>query len=142
MVTKELDFNAPIAVVYSVISNFAEYPIFVPGVKATKVKKQKDSLIVEFTVNVVKEISYSIKVSLKENEGLSWEFIEGELMKKNSGSWELKPTSPASTHAKYSVDVGFGWLVPSSIVDNLTKIQLPEMLAAFQKQAEKLAAAS
>lgn len=142
MITESLEINAPVAVVYQVISNFKDYPDFVPGVKAVQVKSKGKTLIVNFKVEVIKEISYTIQVELKEGLGLSWTLLEGELMKKNSGEWNLSSAGPEKTHAIYSIDVGFGWLVPKTIVDQLTRTQLPEMLAAFKSRAEQMVASA
>ena len=58
-------------------------------------------------------------------------------MKSNEGSWKLEKISDDKTKAIYTVEVGFGWLVPKQIAEQLTKVNLPQTLAAFKERAEK-----
>jgi len=86
----------------------------------------------------MREINSAVKMDLDPPNGLSWEFVEGDMMKKNSGSWALSPLDAHQTKAIYNIDISFGWLVPKPIVEQLTKAQLPEMLESFKKRAESL----
>jgi ribosome-associated toxin RatA of RatAB toxin-antitoxin module len=60
-------------------------------------------------------------------------------MKSNDGGWTLQEAGPGRTRATYSVEVGFGLLVPKSVSGFLTERNLPKMLEAFKKRAEGLA---
>jgi ribosome-associated toxin RatA of RatAB toxin-antitoxin module len=134
---REITINAPVERVFEVIRDFKAYPEFVMGTEAAKVRKTAKGLVVDFTVNLVKKIQYSILVDEKPPHQLSWTFLEGEFMKKNEGSWTLEPVGKNKTKAIYDLDVGFGWMVPQSLVDQLTKVNLPLMLESFKKRAEE-----
>lgn len=134
MVEREIIFEAPIEKVFQVISDFESYPKFLTSTESAVSRQTPRGEEVDFEINLIKPVRYTIRVSKKAPHELSWDFVSGEMMKKNSGSWKLKDLGDGRTQALYSVDVGFGWMVPKMVVDQLTKIQLPLMLEAFQKR--------
>ena len=137
MITREIIIDAPRDKVFDVVSRFSDYPKFLKGTEAAKERKLKSGHFVDFKINLMKTVSYTIKVEMNAPASLQWEFVEGELMKTNSGSWQLEEMGPNRTKAKYSIDISFGWLVPKTIVEQLTKTQLPEMLDSFKARAEE-----
>jgi ribosome-associated toxin RatA of RatAB toxin-antitoxin module len=138
MIERKIKIKAPLETVYKVICDFESYPEFLNTTHSAKAKKLKNSFQVDFTIEVIKTIHYTLRFEFKEPTYLGWELVKGDLMKKNSGSWELKAISDAVTEAIYSIDIDFGWLVPKMIVEQVTKTQLPETLEAFKKRAENL----
>jgi ribosome-associated toxin RatA of RatAB toxin-antitoxin module len=136
MVEREIEINAPIEKVYSVIRNFSAYPEFIPSTKSAEEDEDSTGPEVDFSLQVIKPIRYRLKFKCDEPNGLKWSLVKGEFMKRNSGSWNLKSLGPKKTLATYKIDVEFGWMVPKMIVDELTRIQLPELLEAFKKRAE------
>jgi len=136
MLTREFEIDAPIEKVFEVISNFSAYPEFLDSTISAKVRKNTKGHFVDFKVNVVKTIDYTLKIRSEPPNELSWELVKGDVMKSNSGSWKLEALTKDRTKAYYQVDVSFGWLVPKLIVNQLTAIQLPQMLDAFKRRAE------
>ena len=65
------------------------------------------------------------------------------MMKVSNGSWELEDLGGKRTRASYAVEVQITKppLVPQAIVDKLSdemnRVQLPRILAAFKARAEK-----
>ncbi|MDB5036476.1 MAG: putative oligoketide cyclase/dehydratase or lipid transport protein YfjG [Bacteriovoracaceae bacterium] len=139
MIERKIKIKAPIEIVYQVVRNFQEYPEFLSTTHSAKEKKLKTGVQVDFSVTVIKAIHYTLKFELEEPTLVAWEFVKGDLMKKNSGSWKLKSLSKNLTEATYSIDIDFGWMVPKMIIEQVTKIQLPETLDAFKDRAEALA---
>ncbi len=139
MITREIEINAPVETVFEVVNDFGAYPQFLETTTSAKERKTKKGHFVDFEVSLIKKIHYTIKVEAEAPQKLSWTFVEGELMKDNSGSWELTSLGPDRTKAVYSVNVQFGWMVPQSIVDQLTKVQLPLLLDAFKVRMEQRA---
>lgn len=143
MIRREIDFEATPEEVFDVIEDFKSYPQFISSIESTKVREKKDGLFVTFEINLIKKISYTIRVEKSRPHSLKWTFVEGEMMKENRGGWTLKPLDGGSrTHAIYEIEVAFGWLVPKSVVEQLTKIQLPLLMEAFKVRIEERAAAS
>jgi len=134
----KIEIKAPAKKVYEVISDFESYPDFLSGIKAVKVLKQKGKIAeVEFKVDVIKTITYSLKIELDPPHGLSWTMIKGEFMKSNEGGWSLKESKKGITEASYEIEVGFGLLVPKSISSVLIGSNLPTMMKEFKKRAEE-----
>lgn len=139
MIERKIKISAPINVVFKVIRDFASYPEFLTTTEEAKERKLKSGIHVDFTLQVIKSINYTLKFDIEEPNKVEWTLVKGDLMKKNSGSWHLTKISDNITEAIYRIDVDFGWLVPKMIVEQLTKTQLPETLDAFKKRAEQLA---
>ncbi|MBN8555353.1 MAG: SRPBCC family protein [Deltaproteobacteria bacterium] len=138
MIEREILINAPIDKVFKVIRDFESYPEFLSTTHSAKEKKLKNKIVVDFSVEVIKSIHYSLEFKVTEPTEVSWTFLKGDLMKKNSGSWELEAVSDKKTKALYKIDIDFGWMVPKMIIDQVTKTQLPQTLEAFKKRAENL----
>ena len=117
MVERTIQIEAPIQTVYDVIADLESYPDFL-----------------DTTSRV-----YTLEFSFQKPEGLSWTFVEGDMMKDNVGGWRLSPIDDSTTEATYFVDVQFGWMVPKKIVKLLTETQLPSLLQSFKKRAESAA---
>ena len=138
MIEREILINAPIEDVFKVIRDFEAYPEFLSTTHSAKERKIKNKIVVDFSVEVIKPIHYSLEFEVEEPQRISWKFLKGDLMKKNSGSWELTAIKEKKTKALYKIDIDFGWLVPKMIIDQVTKTQLPQTLEAFKKRAEDL----
>jgi len=135
----KVEIKAPLKKVYEVISDFESYPEFLSGIKSVKILKQKGKICeAEFKVDVIKTITYSLKIELDPPQGLSWSLIKGEFMKSNEGSWALKESKKGITQATYEIEVGFGLLVPKSISSVLIGNNLPTMMKEFKDRIEGL----
>ncbi len=124
---------------WDVITDYESYPDFVEGLESLKItKRDGNDVFADYVVSMFgKKVKYSLKHSEKPKKGLKWEMIEGEFFKFNNGAWDLKEKGKGKVEATYTVDVGFPLLVPKAIVNTLTGTQLPTMMAAFVKQAQK-----
>ena len=68
-----IEINSPIKRVYEVITDFENYPKFLSGSKGAKIlKKSKNSMEVEFKIDVIKTITYSLAIHLNPPYGFSW----------------------------------------------------------------------
>jgi len=138
MIERVFEINAPLETVYKVISNLEAYPEFLSTTDAVEVRREGDETFAEFKISVIKEISYILRFCFDPPNGLAWDFVSGDLMKDNQGFWRLEAVGDSKTKATYGIDVKFGWMVPKTIVNTLTELQLPELLASFKKRAESL----
>jgi len=137
-VQKTKIFQVPIKKLYQTIIDVENYPNFVSGVHGIKVlKKSTDTLKVEYQLNILKSFKYIIEMKLIPEVTVSWQLLEGDIFKKNTGSWSLKPINAEQTEATYSLDVDFKIFAPSIIVSKLVGSNLPQMLDAFEKQARE-----
>jgi ribosome-associated toxin RatA of RatAB toxin-antitoxin module len=131
--------NAPPEKCYEVIVDLERYPDFVTETKGVKIIKRegKNKVQAEFTVKVIKEVSYTLDLWGVPNKSWDWKLVKG-FMKKNNGGWRLKDLGQGRTEATYNVDVEFGLLVPSAVIKMLQENQLPKMLETFKKRIESL----
>lgn len=135
--TRSIVINAPVEKVFDVITNYDRYAEFLPEVKEVRTSNRKGSEVdVTYKVDVVKTIRYTIRAKEERPTRMSWTFVEGEVMKDNKGGWVLEADGPTRTKATYTVEMGFGPLVPKSIINTLVETSLPKMLEAFKKRAE------
>jgi coenzyme Q-binding protein COQ10 len=135
--SRSIVINAPPEKIFDVITQYEKYPEFLSEVKKIRVLERKDNTVkVQYEVDVIKTIRYTILVKEERPKRMSWTFVEGEVMKDNKGGWVLEPEGEGRTKATYTVELALGPLVPKAIVNGLTEKQLPGMLEAFKRRAE------
>lgn len=137
-VSKEHLFQVPIEKLYKVIIDVENYPEFVPGVHGIKIlEKSENRLLVEYKLDIIKSFRYVIEMKLSPMNNVSWHLVEGDIFKKNTGSWELKKINDDQTEAIYSLDLDFKIFAPSMVVNKLVGSNLPQMLDAFENRAKE-----
>lgn len=136
-VTKKIIFHAPIEKAYNVIADIKSYPEFLDEIEEVAIESLfKSGMVVSFKMNLIRRIEYTLKFKFKKPTTVSWEMVSGQIMKYNNGSWVLKKLGVKKTEAVYTVDVGFGLLVPGVIVKGLMENSLPKMLDDFRRRIE------
>jgi coenzyme Q-binding protein COQ10 len=138
--TRSIVIKASIDRLFTVITDYQRYPEFLPEVKGIRIsKRQGRELDVQYEVEVLKRIRYTLHLIEEPPNRISWTFVEGELMRDNRGHWLLEPAGEGTTRATYSIEMRLGPLVPKSIVNALVDSSLPKMLEGFKKRAESIA---
>lgn len=132
-------FNGTIEKVFSGLRRYEKYPEYLPGVTDIKVLPgvAKGSVCqVRYDLNLIKKFHYILDMFEDAPTRLFWELSDSNLMKVNSGSWELKPGKKGHTEATYRLEVKFRGLVPSAISDKIAEANLPSMFEGFQKMID------
>ena len=125
---------------FSVVTDYGKYPEFLADMEsADLIKREGDSAEVRFTLNLIKRISYTLKLVERRPYELSWSLAAGPF-KRNDGSWLIESLPHGGIRATYSVEVAVGVFLPGSIVNRLVGKTLPATLEAFKARAEHLAA--
>jgi ribosome-associated toxin RatA of RatAB toxin-antitoxin module len=144
VVSKEVVIDVPVERFFDVVTDYARYPEFVPGMKACRVKPGGAEKHIEYELDVgVRRIRYMLRHVEERPTRVAWSLVSGDMMKVSNGSWELTPEGER-TRARYSVDIQVSKppLVPQALVDRvsdeLTRVQLPRTLDAFKARAESL----
>lgn len=134
------EINAPLAVVMATITDFAAYPSFLPDMRSAEVLRQGDGVWeVRFTVSLIRELVYTLKLTAVGPNLLRWTLLEGAF-RSNEGSWELTPLDDgARTRADYRIDLSVGIYVPGNIIRSLVDRGLPDTLRRFKAEAERRA---
>lgn len=143
VVKEQIVIEVPIDRFYEVVVDYEAYPEFVPGIKGCRVKKEGKPRLVEYELDLgVKRVKYTLSHIEVKPTKVSWSLVSGDMMKVSNGSWELEDLG-GKTRAHYAVEVQIAKLplVPQSIVDRLSdemnRVQLPKILAAFKARAEE-----
>ncbi|GEM_PF-203194 len=138
--SQSLIIAAPVAQCFAVITDFANYPKFLPEISATTVRTldaDENTLEVDITAQIVMALKYTIHVECEAPHHVAWRMIRGNVMKINAGSWTLTAKGK-STHAQYDIEVTLGALVPQAITKVLIETTLPSTLNHFKQRIESL----
>jgi coenzyme Q-binding protein COQ10 len=131
--------EAPPEKVFTVITDYAKYPEFLPEVKKVAVAVASgETKEVTYTIDIkAKLITYTLRHTARPPNEVLWTMVRGEMMKGNDGAWVLKAV-PSGTEATYKIDLRLGALVPSMVERMLAEQQLPGLLQNFKKRIESL----
>ncbi len=125
--------------VFSVVSDFESYPEFLSGSKKVKIlKKTGNKMQVEFHMDLIKTISYTLDIKLDAPHSLHWSLVKGDFMKSNHGAWKLEEIKKGLTLAIYEIDISFGLLVPKAISSLLVEKNIQSMMKEFKERIENV----
>ncbi len=125
--------SVPIQDFYAIVSDYERYPEFISEIKKAKVVCEKPKRV-EFTLELMKTFHYVLEMKEKAPSEVSWKLAESNLFQKNTGGWKLKEKKGV-VEATYTLDVEFGFLVPSFIANPMVKRDLPKMIERFEARA-------
>ncbi len=134
-------YEVPVAKFYQAIIDYKNYNKFVPGVDSIEVQSESaDGATVKFNINVIKKISYTLKLAHKKDQEVSWSLVTGDYMKTNNGRWTLKDLGNGKTQVTYSLEIEVKGFIPglSLIEKGLVETNLPLTMSSFAKRAENL----
>ncbi|HXH74520.1 MAG TPA: SRPBCC family protein [Bacteriovoracaceae bacterium] len=134
-------YDVPVEKMYKAIIDYKSYPKFVDGMKSVDVQTESaDGATVKFCLNIMKEISYILKLSHKPNKEVSWTLVTGDMMKVNNGKWTLKDLGNNKTEVTYSLEVELKGFIPGlgMIEKTLVSTNLPSSMKSFGKRAASL----
>jgi coenzyme Q-binding protein COQ10 len=133
------EWDVPIEKLYKVLSNYEEYPDFIPDCDSVEVlKKTPKSYTVKYELSLIKKIDYTIELThdrKKDEKNINWKLVNSKFFKKNSGCWKLEKLGPKKTRVTYALDVEFSMFVPKPIVNKLIGKSLPKMMEVYKKRA-------
>lgn len=137
--TRSVEIHAPIERVYDVIVDYEAYPEFLSTMSGVRVlERDADRAVVEFEVDLIKHIRYTLELVGERPIRLDWNLTESRWLRRNTGSWVLADLGAQGVRATYSLDLDFELLVPRGITSRLAGTSLPQTLDAFRKRAEGL----
>jgi len=138
LIEKTIDIAVPREHFFSALLDVESYPSFLNDVLDTKILSRTDhSMVVEFTVKVIRRITYAVEMKIESPNHLSWVFQSGRLFRKNDGSWKLEAVDATHTLARYTLDMEVNAFVPSAIINKLVSYTLPAMLQEWKAHAEE-----
>lgn len=134
-------YDVPCEKFYRAIVDYKGYTDFVTGMKKVEVKEESaDGATVTFTLNLIKEVTYTLKLRNKKNEEVSWGLVSGDPMKVNNGKWTLRDLGGGKTEVTYSLEVELKGFFPGlgMIEKTMVSTNLPLNMQAFAKRAASL----
>ena len=134
-------FDVPLNKIYQAIIDYKAYPSFVDGMKSVDVQNESaDGATVKFNLSLVKEIAYTLKLSHKKDQEVSWTLVNGDMMKSNNGKWTLKDLGNNKTEVTYNLEIELKGFLPGlgMIEKTLVNTNLPLTMKAFGKKAASL----
>lgn len=138
--TRTIIFNATPEAAYAVISDYTAYPQFLNVVnfeRAETISQNGNTTTVRFTLNLIKRVQYTLRLTGTPYTGLNWTLVESSIMRSNVGGWTLRDLGDGRTEATYSVEVVPSTrLIPRRVIDMLTEQSLPATLEAFKQRIE------
>lgn len=139
--TRTETYDVPASNFYQSIIDYKGYVGAIPGVESIEILNESaDGATVKFNINLIKKISYTLKLSHKPNEEVSWSLVTGDYMKTNNGRWTLKSLGENKTEVTYSLEIEVKGFIPglSMIEKGLVTTNLPITMQAFAKKAASL----
>ena len=131
-------FNCTPEQFYQIVSDYEHYPDFLSEVKECRIlKSEGHRKLVEYTVSVVKNFTYSLWMTEDTNKSITWEFAGRDIFKTSTGSWKMSEEG-GKTRAHYTVDATFTMFVPGPIAKALVSVNLPNMISAYHKRVAEL----
>jgi ribosome-associated toxin RatA of RatAB toxin-antitoxin module len=137
-VSDDITVAASIDTVWNVITDVGAYPEWTDGVEETQVL----ATTVEgyphqahFRVDAkVSEVSYTIQYRYDDYD-VSWHLVEGELLSKLDGTYELAPDGDG-THVRYSLEVDVDLPIPGFMKKRAARTILEQGLSGLKARAE------
>lgn len=132
--------NVPARDFFKVITDYESYPQFLPEVKATRIlNRRKNQTDVEFEIDVLRRIKYSISLIECPHQSVEWKLKESPVFKENTGGWYLATLNKAKTEVTYMAEIALPLLIPKTITNMILQVRLPKMLDLFKQRAEAAA---
>jgi coenzyme Q-binding protein COQ10 len=134
-------FDVPADKFYQAIIDYRGYPKFVDGMKSVEVLEESaQGATVKFNLSLIKEITYTLKLSHQSNNQVSWSLVSGDMMKANNGKWTLKDLGGGRTEVTYWLEVELKGFLPGlgMVEKTLVGTNLPLNMKAFAKRAASL----
>lgn len=136
---QQIRIDAPIQTVFGVVTNYTQYPEFLPEMRHVELVTEYEGVrVVRFEIELIMRLSYVLRLEEKSPTRVSWTLQEGKLFSHNTGGWDLAEQGQGVTLATYRIDLGLKGLIPRSVTNKLVGKTLPETLARFRARSEKL----
>lgn len=134
-------YDVPCEKFYQAITDYRAYPQFSEGVKSIEVLEESPAgATVKFNLMLIKEVTYTLKLTHKPNEAVSWTLVNGDMMKVNNGGWKLKDLGGGKTEVTYHLEVELKGFLPGlgMIEKTMVNTNLPMNMRGFAKRAASL----
>lgn len=134
--SREEVFNVSAESFYNALTDYESYAKLLGEVDSIEVLEKSESTArIRYNIQIVKKISYTLKMDQNRPKSLKWELESGDLFKKNEGSWTIEDLGDHRCRVTYQLDVGLKIFAPKTITNKLVAVNLPRMMQSFYKHA-------
>jgi ribosome-associated toxin RatA of RatAB toxin-antitoxin module len=124
---------------YRAVTDFENYPELLPEVSSIEILEKSDTTtLVQYSVQIVKQISYTLKMTHTFPTQVEWHLDSGSLFKANNGSWTIEPLGDNQCKVTYDLDIALKVFAPKTITKKLVAVNLPRMMKTFYEHAKTL----
>ena len=139
-VSHSIDVAVPPDRFLAVLEEYARYPEFQPDLKSIRVEARapgRAEVTYAFDAKMLL-LEYTLEHTRRGPLRIEWRLLRGELLRQNTGSWDLQPLPDGGTRVTYSIELVFAAKVPAGLTRALAEQSLPRMLGNFKTRAEAL----
>ena len=130
--------DAAPADVMAVIADFPSYPAWVQGMKSVEVVQERDGVAeqvhFELEATPIKD-SYTLAYDWKGDSSVTWELVEGKMLKAMEGAYVLRP-SGAGTEVTYRLSVDLSIPMIGMLRRKAEKVIIDTALKGLKKRVE------
>jgi ribosome-associated toxin RatA of RatAB toxin-antitoxin module len=139
--TSSIVIDAPPAEVMAVIADFPAYPEWAQGMKQADVVEEgaggrADKVHFELEATPIKD-SYTLAYDWKGDSSVTWELVEGKMLKSMTGAYLLKP-SGSGTEVTYRLAVDLSIPMIGMLRRKAEKVIIDTALKGLKKRVESL----
>ena len=135
--TQSILIEASLDNVYQTIIDFEKYPhIFTAVKKAKIIKKNKKTPRVSFSLNILRQVNCILDFHLAPDH-IKWKLVEGDMMKRNEGSWTLEEMGKNEVDVTYQLNVDLAVWMPTLVAEPLMKSNALGMLKQLKLYVER-----
>jgi ribosome-associated toxin RatA of RatAB toxin-antitoxin module len=139
--TSSIVIDATAAEVMAVIADFPAYPEWAQGMKQAEVVEEgadgrADKVHFELEATPIKD-SYTLSYNWKGDSSVTWELVEGRMLKAMEGAYLLRP-SGAGTEVTYRLAVDISIPMIGMLRRKAEKVIIDTALKGLKKRVEAL----
>ena len=139
--TSSIVIDAPAAEVMAVIADFPAYPEWAQGMKQAEVIEEgaggrADKVHFELEATPIKD-SYTLAYDWSGDSSVTWELVEGKMLKSMQGAYLLKP-SGSGTEVTYRLAVDLSIPMIGMLRRKAEKVIIDTALKGLKKRVESL----
>jgi ribosome-associated toxin RatA of RatAB toxin-antitoxin module len=139
--TSSIVIDAPPAAVMAVIADFEAYPSWAQGVKKAEpvdAGKRPEQVYFELDATPIKD-AYTLAYDWDGDHGVSWNLVEGKMLKAMDGAYLLDDRGDGTTEVTYRLAVDISIPMIGMLKRKAEKVIIDTALKGLKKRVESLA---
>ena len=140
--TQSITIDAAPAAVMAVIADFSNYPLWAESVKETEVLEtgpdgRPSRVALTLDAGVLRD-QYQLAYTWTDDTAVEWHLVEGQLMRAQDGSYQLREVEPGRTEVTYTLSVDLGIPLLGSLRRKAERVVMDTALKELKKRVESV----